>query len=123
MKTFFTVILTSLLMAFHVSAESSGSWTKKAERVKGTWKIADGKLRLYDLSTKKGPDLKIFLSPKSVGELTGKNAAKGGKFIAKLKSHKGSQSYSLPSGIKLSDYKSVLILCEEYSKLWGAASL
>jgi len=38
-----------------------------------------------------------------------------------LESPKGSQSYKLPEGY--SDYSTLLIHCEKYSKLWGASDV
>ena len=43
--------------------------------------------------------------------------------IAKLKSNKGSQRYKLPAGTDPSDYKTVIIHCEQYSKLWSTGTI
>lgn len=119
-------ILTLIFGATACFAQS-GSWTKKEKAIKGTWSIVekDGKkvISLKGFSTKKAPDLKIFLSPQTVGGVTAKNAVKGSVLVSKLKSHKGDQSYVLPAGVDLSKYKSVIIHCEKYTKLWGAAAL
>ena len=72
-----------------------------------------------EFKTRNGPDLKVFLSPKSVEDLTGKTAIDGAVNIGVLKANKGSQSYSLPEGVSLADFKSVIIHCEAYSVLWG----
>ena len=76
-----------------------------------------------DFKTKNGPDLKLFLSPKSVGDVTGKTATQGAVKLSVLRSNKGSQDYVIPSHIDLSQYGSILIHCEAYSKLWGGANL
>ena len=105
----------------------SGSWTKKEQKIAGTWKITEDagnmKLTLTDLKTKKAPDLKIFFSSKPLGSVTAKTATKGSFFLKKLSSHKGTQSYALPKGFDVSKYKSILIHCEKYTKLWGGANL
>ncbi|MEM7384595.1 MAG: DM13 domain-containing protein [Verrucomicrobiota bacterium] len=106
-----------------LAQEAAGTWTKKSHAIKGSWKIANSQITLTDFSTKKAPDLKIFLSPLTVGELKNKNALKGAKLISKLKSHKGTQTYAIPKGVDLSQYKTVIIHCEKYTKLWGASAL
>ena len=124
MKTLIITTLTSLLITLSAFAqEASGSWTKKNYAVNGTWKIENQQVQLNQFSTTKAPDLKIFLSPLPVSQLNDKNATQGAKLVAKLKSPKGTQSYALPKGIDLTKYKSIIIHCEKFSKLWGAASL
>jgi hypothetical protein len=76
-----------------------------------------------DFRTKNGPDLKVFLSPRSVSDATGSNAVSGSIRLGELASNKGAQEYVLPEGVSLSDYASVLVHCEAYSKLWGGADL
>lgn len=110
------------VVAVH-SESASGSWFKKTQRVSGSWTIDGRTLTLTGFKTKKAPDLKIFLSPHPVESLTNKNATRGAKRVALLRSPTGDQAYTLPAGVKLSDYRSIMIHCEKYSKLWGAAPL
>ena len=111
------------LMAFG----QSGTWTKKANTISGTWTISEkgGKkiLTLKGFKTATAPDLKIFLSPESSTAVSSRSATKGALLVAKLQSSKGDQVYTLPAGVDLAKYKSVIIHCEKYSKLWGAGSL
>ena len=107
---------------------ASGTWTKKSFRIDGSWTLAveDGVtlVKLDDaFSTKKAPDLKIFLSPLSAAEVGNKNAVNGSVLIAPLNSNKGAQSYIVPDSVDISAYKSIIIHCEAYTKLWGAADL
>ncbi len=107
---------------------TSGSFEKTSFRINGDWAIVkeNGQtiLRFSDnFKTKNGPDLKLFLSPKSVGDVTGKTATQGAVKLSVLRSNKGSQDYVIPSHIDLSQYGSILIHCEAYSKLWGGANL
>jgi hypothetical protein len=106
---------------------ASGKWTKKENRISGTWEIIDDgtdvTLKLKNFKTANAPDLKLFLHEKSISSLSSKNVAKGSKFLAKLKSNKGDQEYKLPKGLKLSEYKSLIIHCQKYTKLWGGANL
>lgn len=108
-----------------VTTEASGTFVKKRYNVKGQWKwvaAGEGKhaIRFDDnFKTKSGPDLKVYLSPASVGDATGKTATDGAINIGVLKSSTGEQTYHIPDGVDLTKYKSVLIQCEAYSVLWG----
>jgi len=107
---------------------NSGNWTKKSFKAEGTWSIVEiGDKRFVrlseDFSTKRAPDLKIFLSPSTAGDASNKNATKGSILVSELTSNSGAQEYALPDGLDLSAYKSILIHCEQYSKLWSAADL
>ena len=133
MRTITSLISGLLLLAtLHMASAAdtvvaSGSWTKKTAKISGTWSIVDdGKtktIHLKGFSTKKAPDLKLFLSPQTAKAATNKNATTGSALIIKLKSHKGDQSYTLPASADPSKFKSILIHCEKYTKLWGAANL
>ena len=124
MKTILITAATTLFVSLSAFAtDASGTWTKKAHVIKGGWKIENRQVDLSNFSTKGAPDLKIFLSPLSASELNNKNATKGSLLVAKLKSTRGNQSYVLPQGADLSKYKTILIHCQKYSKLWGVASL
>ena len=106
----------------------SGSWTKKSFASKGDWAIveSDGKRFVVlgdDFSTRNAPDLKIFLSPLAPDATNGKNATDGSVLIAPLASNKGGQRYEIPEDVNLDDFKSILIHCEQYAKLWSASAL
>ncbi len=106
----------------------SGVWTKKSFKSSGEWAIVkeDGKIFVKlsaDFRTRKAPDLKIFLSPRAAADANGKNATEGAVLIAPLSSNSGAQVYEIPAGVDLNAYKSILIHCEAYSKLWSAADL
>ena len=107
---------------------SSGGWRKKSFSVAGNWTMSseNGVTRVNldnQFSTKNAPDLKIFLSPLSPDELTGRNATQGALLVSPLQSNKGAQSYTVPAGTNLSRYKTILIHCEAYSKLWSVSGL
>ncbi len=104
------------------------SFAKKAFKVKGDYSIVQENgqtiIRLSDdFKTKSGPDLKVFLSPLSADTVSGSTAVQGAVNLGALKSNKGGSDYILPAGVNLADFQSVLIHCEAYSKLWGAATL
>lgn len=120
------VLFLSIFISSLASAQS-GSWTKKSNSISGTWEIVkDGaghKLVLKGFKTKSAPDLKLFLSKNSLGSLTGKNATSGAVRIAKLKATKGDQEYAIPAGVDVGNFKTLILQCEKYSKLWGGAAL
>ncbi len=107
---------------------ASGQWVKDQYDVTGGWHIEREGDRLVlvihpDFTTTRGPDLKLYLHPSPMQGLGGKDAVKAGVQIAALKSHKGAQRYTLPAGTDLADYKSVLIVCKAFKKLWGGGAL
>lgn len=122
-------LVAGLSMALPAGAQnvvSQGSWTTAGYAVEGQWKIVSQEggwvLELpASFSTKKAPDLKLFLSKRSPGELSNRNATDGSVLIAPLKSPQGAQTYRLPGDP--AGYTSLLIHCEKYSKLWAVAPL
>lgn len=98
------------------------------DSLSGDWAIVkDGEdhyLQLSDnFAAKKGPDVKVFLSPIQSSEVTGANAAQGSLFIKLLDSFKGPTRIKIPAGTDISKYRSLVFHCEEYSKLWGTSPL
>ncbi len=125
-------IVTAPAAALEASAETvlhEGVWTKKTFKSSGDWSIvedSDGNrfVKLSDdFKTRNAPDLKIFLSPQAAADTTGKNATQGALLISPLESNKGGQVYEIPTGTDLDAYSSILIHCEQFSKLWSAADL
>ena len=121
------LVLFITLMAITPAAFADG-WQKQDFKVKGDWTIEqrdDGNYVVLsdDFKTKKAPDLKLFVSKKAYGDINGKNATEDAAIISLLSSHKGGQSYKIPAAIDLSDYQSLIIHCEKYSKLWASTPL
>lgn len=103
-------------------------WTKKSQKITGSWSIVkEGEKHFVVLEknfkTRSAPDLKLFLTTDTAKQLNNRNAIKNGTLIAKLKSAKGAQRYQLPpqAVAALADAKSLIIHCEQYTKLWGVA--
>lgn len=114
----------------HAEAPASVEHTfiKKKKSIKGSYTIVerDGAKFIRfsdDFKAKKGPDLKVFLSPQTISDVNGKTAVNGSINIGKLTNTKGTQEYKIPDSVDLSSFKSVLVHCEEYSVLWGGADL
>ena len=106
----------------------AGDFVKKKKKLKGAWEVVQRGDKTFivfgeDFRAANGPDLKIFLSPQTVSEVTGKTAVNGAINIGELKSTKGVQEYEVPAGVNLADYNSVLVHCEAYSVLWGGGDL
>ena len=123
----FSVVAVQTINSPAIAADDQTFVSKKYD-VNGSWQIVeeDGKTLIrFDKSfkTKGGPDLKIFLSPLSIGDVTGKTATKNAVQLGELQSTKGTQDYILPDGVSLADFKSVLVHCEQYSVLWGGGDL
>jgi len=97
---------------------------KKRYNISGTWNVSekDGQKTISfsdDFKTKGGPDLKVYLSSKTISELESGSVESSSKKISILKSNQGAQSYIIPADVNLSEYKSVVIHCEAFSVLWG----
>jgi hypothetical protein len=69
-----------------------------------------------DFSTSQGPDLHVWLIKDEADTSTHLD-------LGKLTAFSGSQTFAIPVGTKLSDYKFVYIWCESVSELFGKASL
>ncbi|MEM6554404.1 MAG: DM13 domain-containing protein [Pseudomonadota bacterium] len=112
-----------------VAAElPSGTFVKKKKKLKGAWEVVQRGDKTFivfgeDFRAANGPDLKVFLSPQTVADVTGKTAVNGAINIGELKTTKGTQEYEVPAGINLDDFNSVLVHCEAYSVLWGGGDL
>ncbi len=120
--------LTLSALFIFMSNAFAGDWQNQKFKVKGNWEIeqrADGNYIVLDetFKTRGAPDLKLFLSKNGFASINGKNATNDASFVAKLTSNKGAQSYKIPSNINVSDYQSLIIHCEQYSKLWASTPL
>ncbi len=106
----------------------AGKFSKKQKAIRGDWEIVreNGQTKLIfssDFKAANGPDLKVFLSPQNLSDVSGKTATRGALKLDVLKSSKGSQTYIIPENVNLSNFSSVLVHCEAYSVLWGGGSL
>jgi hypothetical protein len=105
-----------------ISHEHTTSGTVKLVR------LADGSriVRLENLDTSNGPDLRVWLSDAEVKEgPEGWHLFDDGAYVSlgKLKGNKGSQNYTVPADIDLSRYSSVSIWCDRFDVSFGAAEL
>ncbi|WP_405603255.1 DM13 domain-containing protein [Streptomyces sp. NBC_01410] len=83
-------------------------------------------LRLENLDTSNGPDLRVLLTDAPVKQGTaGWRVFDDGKHVSlgKLKGNKGDQNYALPRDLDLTGYTSVSIWCDRFDVSFGAAEL
>ncbi|ARZ72086.1 DM13 domain-containing protein [Streptomyces sp. HU2014] len=83
-------------------------------------------LRLENLDTSNGPDVKVLLSDGPVKEgRAGWHVFDDGahRSLGSLKGNKGDQNYALPAGLDLGRYGSVSIWCDRFDVSFGAAKL
>ncbi|MFJ7268902.1 DM13 domain-containing protein [Streptomyces sp. NPDC099050] len=91
-------------------------------------RLPDGShtLRLENLDTSNGPDLRVWLTDAPVKEGTaGWRVFDDGEYVSlgKLKGNKGDQNYALPADVNPSGYGSVTIWCDRFDVSFGAAAL
>ncbi|GAA3499157.1 DM13 domain-containing protein [Streptomyces prasinosporus] len=110
---------------------ASGELISHEHATSGTAKLvqlADGShvVRLENLDTSNGPDLRVWLTDAPVKEgKAGWHVFDDGKYVSlgKLKGNKGSQNYVLPDDIDPAGYTSVSIWCDRFDVSFGAAEL
>lgn len=78
-------------------------------------------LRLDPFTVTNGPDLHVILvrhpSPKTPRDVEGYLE------VAKLKGNLGSQNYTLPAGVEVADYRTVVIYCMPFHVVFATAPL
>jgi hypothetical protein len=110
---------------------SSGTFISHEHATKGRASIirlADGKhiLRIENLDTSDGPDLRVWLSDQPVKKGTsGWSVFDDGQHVelGELKGNKGDQNYSVPADTDLAELSSVSIWCKRFHVSFGAAAL
>lgn len=123
-----------LLIVFDSSGQTLFSGEFEADgyftTFEGTWKVVKTDLSNTlvfedDFKAKKAPDLKVFLSKLSYDDIDEDNAddSTTSIFIALLEKFKGRMEFVIPKDVDLSNYKSIVVHCVEYTVLWGGADL
>ena len=79
-------------------------------------------VRLADFATSNGPDVKVWLTKADVGDADSARRA-GYVSLGDLKGNRGNQNYTVPAGIDLGDYPTVVIWCDRFSSAFGAAQI
>ena len=78
------------------------------------------KLTFANLDTDNGPDLKVYLV---AGPVAGDGDVDDFVDLGRLKGNKGNQQYSIPEGIDIERYGTVVIWCRAFSVGFAKASL
>ncbi|MFI6825787.1 DM13 domain-containing protein [Kribbella sp. NPDC050241] len=91
-------------------------------------RLSDGSrvLRIENLDTSDGPDLKVWLSDANVVPgRAGWHLFDDGRYrsLGSLKGNHGNQNYPVPAGVTLGDFRSVAIWCDRFNVSFGAAEL
>ncbi len=128
----FLLTVCSITLSFGQDITYSGEFDADSffTTFEGSWEIVsseNGSTLVFkdDFEAKKAPDLKIFLSSIPFNDINAKNAADPDAtvLISLLKKYKGRMEFSIPSTVDLSEFKSLIVHCEKYTKLWGGSSL
>ncbi|MEU4197515.1 DM13 domain-containing protein [Kribbella sp. NPDC026611] len=83
-------------------------------------------LRLENLATSDGPDLKVWLSDAAVTSgRQGWHVFDDGAYrsLGSLKGNHGNQNYPIPADVRLDAFRSVTIWCDRFNVSFGAAEL
>lgn len=83
-------------------------------------------LRIENLDTSDGPDLKVWLSDAKVVEgRPGWHVFDDGRYreLGSLKGNHGNQNYPIPASVKLDEFRSLAIWCDRFNVSFGAAEL
>ncbi|MGK5630957.1 DM13 domain-containing protein [Streptomyces sp. URMC 123] len=107
--------------------QSSGRFVSHEHTTTGTARVlrltdGTGLLRLEDLSTSEGPDVRVYLSTRDAAAVE-RGLGEGAVQLAGLKGNLGNQNYTIPAGTDLSRFRSAVIWCERFSVSFGAADL
>ncbi|GAB3927029.1 DM13 domain-containing protein [Kribbella albertanoniae] len=83
-------------------------------------------LRLENLDTSDGPDLRVWLSDAGVVPgRAGWHVFDDGRYqtLGRLKGNHGNQNYPIPASVELKNFRSVSIWCDRFNVSFGAAAL
>ncbi|CAM4126483.1 DM13 domain-containing protein [Nocardiopsis rhodophaea] len=105
---------------------AEGEFVSQEHETSGTAKVvelADGRrvVRLENLASSDGPDLKVWLTDQEAGGDWYKYD--DGTYVAlgALKGTHGNANYEIPAGADIEDMTSVVIWCERFSVAFGSA--
>lgn len=80
-------------------------------------------VQLSEFEVTNGPDLELWLSEHPDPASSADVIAASSLSLGLLKGNIGDQSYSVPPGTDLSQYRSVVVWCEQFGVLFSPASL
>ncbi|MFB9369605.1 DM13 domain-containing protein [Kitasatospora albolonga] len=88
-------------------------------------RLADGStvLRLENLATSEGPDVRVYLSTRPAAESKIDTLGPDAVELGRLKGNQGNQNYTVPADTDLARFHSAVIWCKRFSVGFGAADL
>lgn len=106
---------------------AAGPFASQEHSTTGTARIvehADGSrsLRLEDLDTSNGPDLRVYLSA-APADADWKAFDDDFVELGELKGNKGDQNYAIPAGLDIVKYGRAVIWCKRFSVPFGVAAI
>ncbi|MDQ0313031.1 hypothetical protein J2S46_007587 [Kitasatospora herbaricolor] len=107
---------------------AAGSFRSGEHPTTGTARLvhlADGStvLRLENLRTSEGPDVRVYLSAAPAAESKLDTLGEAPVELGRLKGNLGNQNYAVPAGADLTRLRSAVIWCARFSVGFGAADL
>lgn len=79
-------------------------------------------VRIEDLATSDGPDLRVWLSARTVADVEDADAGRWLE-LGPLRGNRGALTYPVPAGTDVSEFASLVIWCKRFSVGFGAAPL
>ncbi|WP_088317374.1 DM13 domain-containing protein [Kineosporia sp. R_H_3] len=79
-------------------------------------------VRIEDLSTSDGPDLRVWLSARPVADVEDADAGRWLE-LGPLRGNRGALTYPVPAGTDVAQFESLVIWCKRFSVGFGAAPL
>lgn len=115
---------TDSMMSDGMKSALEGSFVSLEAPTMGKVSIKGQKLTLTDLKTEAAPDLKVWLYRKAVMNKSEVKKSEGTYVeVGGLKTFSGKFEFTLPAGVKASDYQSVVLWCDLVSAAFGVANL
>ncbi|UVJ38177.1 DM13 domain-containing protein [Arthrobacter sp. CJ23] len=107
---------------------SSGAFQSQEHATSGTaslLRLPDGShvVRLENLASSDGPDVKIWLSSLEAGGDWFKYRSGSYLDLGPIKATHGNQNYAVPAGTDLSGLSTVVLWCDRFSVAFGSAAL
>ena len=106
---------------------AGGRFVSREHHTEGAVRViahGDGRhtVRLEGLDTSNGPDLRVYLS---ANRADGPEGGFDDDYVSlgRLKGNQGDQNYDVPDGVDLSRLSTVVIWCDRFNAVFGAADL
>ncbi len=111
--------------ALHTGQFNAIDGLHKGEGTASIYRQRDGNfvLRLDSFKVTNGPDLYVYLSGHPAPTDAAQLHQGGAMEVARLKGNIGSQNYELPADVDISQFRSVVIYCKQFSVIFSTAEL